>query len=150
MMRMMRMMALAALLSWLPAGEARAGLDPFPDSFGVYFDAAGNMNSGSIGPFMPVRLYLLASNPTAPIDAFECVVTRVGGPHFVLSTNLGDGAVDSDASADGFRVTRATPYPVQAGVSSSSPDFPVACINAWGCVNADERTSFGALKGLHR
>ena len=111
------MMVVAALLVWLPAVEAAAGLDPNPDSVGIYFDPAGNANTATVPPFVPFHAYLIVSNPTSPLDAFECVVTRVGAPSFELSADLGEDAVDSDATADGYRVARATPFPVLSGVA---------------------------------
>lgn len=108
-------MVVATLCMLLPAGQAASGLVPDQDSFGVYFDTVGNAMETSVGPFTPYNAYLLVLNPSAPIDAFECTVTRVGGPCYVLSQDLGEGAVDADATADGFRVTRATPYPVLYG-----------------------------------
>lgn len=96
---------------------ARGGLDPNADSFGVYFDTAGNNATVYTMPvFTPYDIYLIVSNPTAAVDGFECVVTRVGAPSFVLSTDLGTGAVDDDPAADVYRVQRATPYPVASGV----------------------------------
>lgn len=102
----------------LAATSTTAGVDPQPDSFGVYFDPAGNMRELTMQPvFTPYYAYLIVSNPTAAIDGFECTVTRVGSPHFVLATDLGEGVVDADPSADGYQVTRATPYPVASGVA---------------------------------
>lgn len=106
----------AAVLAWLPATEVAGGLDPGPDSFGIYFDPNGYSLVADPGYFRPYDAYLIAANPTSPVDAFECTVTRIGERCFILETNLGDGAVDTDATVDGFRVTRATPYPVVSGV----------------------------------
>lgn len=68
------------------APVALAGLDPTPDSFGVYFDTAGNTNCVTAGAFQPTAAYLVLMNPSAPTDGFECSVSRTGVSHFVLST----------------------------------------------------------------
>lgn len=70
---------------------ALAGLDPDPDSFGVYFDPSGNTNCMTVAAFLPVPAYLVLMNPTAPVGGFECSVTMTGAPHFVLSTTFNSG-----------------------------------------------------------
>jgi hypothetical protein len=98
-------------------GIATAGLDNKTDSFGVYFDTAGNsiVNSGQPA-FMPFNAYLLLMNPASPTDGFECTVTPVGAPHFILSTTLGGaGTLDVDASPNGFACGAAAYYPVVNG-----------------------------------
>jgi len=100
----------------LLASMATAGLDNKTDSFGVYFDTAGNTNTTTVGPFVPTNAYLLLMNPASATNGFECTVTRVGVPHFILSTTLGGtGALDVDASPDGFAVGAAANYPVVGG-----------------------------------
>lgn len=134
-MKMMRMtkaaLAITALGIFLQGPVDAGGLDPGLDFFGVYFDRAGNTIETFAPLFTPYHAYLLVMYPSAPIDAFECVVTRVGDSHFVLAQDLGAGAVDTDATADGFRVTRPTPYPVQYG-AALLVDWTWMQTNAWG------------------
>lgn len=106
------MIAMAILAAW-PAADAAGGLDTAPDGFGIYFDLNASYREMVVPPFSPFHAYLMVVNPTAPIDGFECTSWRVGGPHFELAMSLGADAVDADATAEGFTVTRATPYPVQ-------------------------------------
>ncbi len=108
----------ALLLVSMMASVAFAGIDPDPDSFGVYFDTAGNNNCATAPAFMPTTAYLLLMNPVSATNGFECTVTPVGAPHFLLSTTLGGtGALDVDASANGFAVGAAANYPVVGGAS---------------------------------
>lgn len=134
-MKMIKMtgvaLAITALGAFLQVPAAMGGLDPGQDSFGVYFDPAGNTIETYVGVYTPHHAYLLVMNPSAPIDAFECVVTRVGAPSFVLAEDLGTGAVDADATANGFRVTRATPYPVQNG-AVLLVDWTWMQLSTWG------------------
>ena len=103
----------ALLLVSMMASVAFAGLDPDTDSFGVYVDNAGMNNCAVVGPFTPTPVYLLLMNPASATNGFECTVTPVGAPHFILSTTLGGtGALDVDASANGFAVGAAANYPV--------------------------------------
>ncbi len=92
------------------APVACAGLDPDPDSMGIYFDATGNSNCLWNGPFAPFSAYLLLSNPAGPTSGFACRVSLEGAPYFLLSTDLGD-AMDIDSSAEGFLVEATSPYP---------------------------------------
>ena len=105
------------LLVALFASTAFAGLDNGPDSFGVYFDTAGNTNDlDGVMPFAPFNVYLLLMNPTGATNGFECTVTPVGAPHFILNTTLGGtGALDVDSSANGFAVGAAADYPTVGG-----------------------------------
>ncbi len=105
----------ALLFVSLTASLAFAGLDPDLDSFGLYYDAGGYMNCAAVGPFVPTNVYLLLSNPVGPTDGFECTLTPVGVPHFILSTNLGPAALDIDSSANGYVVGAASNYPVVNG-----------------------------------
>jgi hypothetical protein len=108
----------ALLLVSMMASVAFAGLDPDTDSFGVYFDAAGMTNCVNAPAFMPTTAYLLLMNPASATNGFECTVTPTGAPHFILSTTLGGtGALDVDASANGFAVGAAANYPVVGGAS---------------------------------
>lgn len=100
----------ALLFVGLTASAAVAGLDPNPDSFGIYFDTQGNVLNQTIGVFMPFTVYLLLMNPRGATDGFECTVTTVGAPRYILSTTLPAGAVDTDPSADGFAVSSPTPF----------------------------------------
>jgi len=106
----------ALLLVSMMATVAFAGLDTNSDSFGVYFDAAGNTNTVAAPLFTPFPVYLLLMNPIGTLtDAFECTVTPTGAPYFILGTDLGPVALDIDASANGFAVGRASPYPIADG-----------------------------------
>lgn len=105
----------AVLLVSLMASVAFAGIDPGLDSFGVYFDANGDTNTKSAPIFTPFNVYLILMNPTGPTNGFECTVTPTGAPYFILSTNLGAGALDVDASPNGFAVGSASDYPVTNG-----------------------------------
>lgn len=108
----------ALLLVSMMASVAFAGLDQDPDQFGIYFDTLGNANCANAGPFMPTNVYLLLMNPVSATNGFECTVTPVGAPHFILSTTLGGtGALDVDSSANGFAVGAAANYPVVGGAA---------------------------------
>ena len=99
-------------------GIATAALDNKTDSFGVYFDNGGNTNTVNAPAFVPTTAYLLLMNPAGATNGFECTVTPVGAPYFLLSTTLGGtGALDVDASANGFAVGAAANYPVVGGAS---------------------------------
>jgi hypothetical protein len=107
------------LLVALFASTAFAGIDDGTDSFGVYFDTLGNVNDLDGQPvFAPFNVYLLLMNPAGPTNGFECTVTPTGAPHFILGTVLGGtGALDVDASANGFAVGAAADYPVVGGAA---------------------------------
>ncbi len=77
------------LLAVLITSAACAGLDPGTDSFGVYFDTAGNANCTTAAAFEAVTAYLLLMNPAGPTDAFECSVSMSGAPYMILSTVVG-------------------------------------------------------------
>jgi hypothetical protein len=111
----MKTLLTVCVLVVLSAGVAHAGLDPDGDSMGVYFDRAGNSNCISGSAFVPIDAYLLLANPTAPTTGFACTLTLEGGPHFILSVQLAGGGLDVDASANGFMVSAAFPYPVING-----------------------------------
>ncbi len=111
----MRMLLTTLMMLVFAVTGAWAGLDPNTDSFGVYYDTAGNTNSRSVPVFSLYDAYLLVANPTAAIDGFECAVTRSGAPNFVYTTDLGPDATDEDAAADVYRVQRASPYPGASG-----------------------------------
>jgi hypothetical protein len=106
----------ALLIVSLMATAAFAGIDPDTDSFGIYFDSANNNNCVSANPFTPFPVYLVLMNPASATNGFECTVTPTGAPFFALSTTLGGtGALDVDASANGFAVGAAANYPVVNG-----------------------------------
>jgi hypothetical protein len=113
---MRNLMFVVILLASLLAVEAIAGLDPDPDGFGIYFDTYGMSRDIVIPMFVPFHAYLIVNNPSTAIDGFECTAWRVGGPHYELARSLGADAIDSDVTADGFRVVRSSPYPAQNGV----------------------------------
>lgn len=102
---------LPLLLAALAVPAAFAGVDPDPDSMGIYFDSAGNTWCLPASPFSPFGAYLLLSNPTAPTSGFACRVSLVGAPYFLMAIDVG-GRIDIDSSADGFLVGGNTPYPV--------------------------------------
>jgi hypothetical protein len=95
---------MALLLAGMMAPAAFAGLDPATDSFGVYFDAAGNTNCTTASAWQVVTAYLILMNPAGPTHGFECSVALVGAPHFVLSTvynvNCGTDPGWSEAPGD--------------------------------------------------
>lgn len=109
----------ALLLVSMMASVAFAGVDPDFDSFGVYFDTGGNTLCLNGQPaFAPFNAYLLLMNPRSATDGFECTVTPVGAPHFVLSTTLGGtGTLDVDASPNGFACGAAANFPVVNGAA---------------------------------
>ena len=74
------------LLAVMMASVALAGVDPATDSFGVYFDTAGNTNCTTADPFQPFAAYLILMNPAGPTNGFECSVAAMGAPHFALAT----------------------------------------------------------------
>jgi len=74
------------LLVALTASFAHAGIDPATDSFGVYFDLAGNTNCVTAPMFTAFPAYLILMNPAGPTSGFECSVNMAGAPHFILAT----------------------------------------------------------------
>lgn len=116
---MMMKKLIVLLLLAVSAPAALAGLDSDPDQFGVYFDQAGNINCAAAGAFVPTNVYLLLSNPRAATNGWECTLTPVGVPYFILSTDLGGpGAgpcLDIDSSGFGFAVGSASNLPVVGG-----------------------------------
>ncbi len=107
------------LMASLLATVAFAGIDTGTDSFGVYFDTAGNDNSLVGQPiFTPFNVYLILANPASATNGFECTVTPSGAPYFILATTLGGvGALDVDSSVNGFAVGAAQDFPIVGGVS---------------------------------
>lgn len=107
---------IALLLAGMMAPAAFAGLDQATDSFGVYFDAAGNTNCTTASAFQMVTAYLILMNPAAPTDGFECTVTMSGAPHFVLGTDACGSQIDCDYCAGPYRFALGCPelYPVPA------------------------------------
>ena len=103
------------LLAGLVTSVSFAGLDPDPDSMGIYFDLAGNEVCRDLPMFTPQSCYLLLANPSAPVCGFECRVRFLGAPYLTLATTLPAGALDLDASAEGFAVGGATPFPSGSG-----------------------------------
>jgi hypothetical protein len=103
------------LLVSLMASVAFAGIDPDTDSFGVYFDPAGNTINATAGLFTPFPVYLLLMNPAGTTDGFECTVTPTGPAYFILSTTLPAGSLDIDPSANGFAVGAAQPFTASSG-----------------------------------
>ncbi len=105
----------AILLVFLAASSALAVVDPNPDSFGIYFNTSNNSNCMMTTQYyVPFPVYLVLMNPMAATNGFECTVTKVASAgHFVLSTTLnGVGALDVDASENGYMVGCAANYPV--------------------------------------
>ncbi len=87
------------LLAVLITSAACAGLDPGTDSFGVYFDTAGNTNCATAAAFDAVTAYLLLMNPAGPTEAFECSVSMSGAPYMILSTVAGGSCLCWDRAA---------------------------------------------------
>ncbi len=110
----MRKLAVLLLVS-LMASMSFAGIDPDPDSFGVYFDTAGNTIESTVAVFTPFYAYLLLMNPVGVTDGYECTVNMTGPPFFALSTDLPANSLDVDASAAGFAVGAAAPLPTVNG-----------------------------------
>ncbi len=107
----------ALLIVSLMATAAFAVHDSDTDSFGVYFDAGNSNNCFTGGLYQPFNVYLVLMNPAGPTNGFECTVVASGtAPNFALSTTLaGTGALDVDASPNGFAVGAAANYPVANG-----------------------------------
>lgn len=104
----------ALLLVSMMASVAFAGLDPDTDSFGIYFDDAGNTVELAAAPFAQFNAWLLLMNPASETDGFECTVNIVptgGAAYFALAnTNLGAGPIDVDANPFGWACGVASPY----------------------------------------
>ncbi len=83
-MKVLLLIAMMAPVAW-------AGADPATDSFGIYFDTAGNTNCVTAAPFQLVTAYLVLLNPAGPTDGFECSVAATGAQHLVLSTTYNSG-----------------------------------------------------------
>ena len=115
----------ALLLVSMMATVAFAGLDPDSDSIGVYFDLAGDSNCVTATPFVPFPVHILLMNPRGITDGFECTVTPVGAPFFVLGTDLGAGALDVDGSPNGYAVGAASPYPMGPAMKLATLNFMV-------------------------
>ena len=77
---------IAVLIVGMMAPVALVGLDPATDSFGIYFDAAGNTNCTTAAAYQQISAYLILMNPSGPTSGFECSVHMTGAPHFVLAT----------------------------------------------------------------
>ena len=77
---------LGLMLAATVASGALAGLDPAADSFGIYFDMAGNTNCVAASAWQPLPAYLVLLNPSGPTDGFECSVSMTGAPYILLST----------------------------------------------------------------
>lgn len=109
---------LSALLSiGLVCGTAHGSFDPSADSFGVYFTADALWVETHVAPFTAFDGYLILANPVSEVDGFECTVTPIGGSLLFLSADLGPDALDVDASANGYMVGAAVPYPIRpAGI----------------------------------
>lgn len=109
---------LSALLSiGLVCGTAHGSFDPSADSFGVYFTADVLWVETHVAPFTAFDGYLILANPVSEVDGFECTVTPIGGSLLFLSADLGPDALDVDASANGYMVGAAVPYPIRpAGI----------------------------------
>jgi len=96
---------------------ALAGVDPDTDSMGVYFDPAGNANCVTAPPFAQLQAYLLLMNPAGPTNGFECQVTLLGAPHFILATTFAGGGENWCQSPDCFAVGASAHYSVVNGAA---------------------------------
>ena len=63
--------AAVLLLAGMMSTTATAALDPDNDSFGVYFDLAGNTNTTTPMTTVTKTCYILLMNPTTQIKGFE-------------------------------------------------------------------------------
>jgi hypothetical protein len=107
---------MALLLAGILAPATFAGLDQATDSFGVYFDTAGNTNCTTASAFQMVAAYLILMNPAAPTNGFECTVTMTGAPHFILSVDHCGSNIDCDNCSGPYSFAVGCPwlYPVPA------------------------------------
>ncbi|MBK9776692.1 MAG: hypothetical protein IPP62_10065 [bacterium] len=105
---------IAHLLAGSLVSGAVAGLDASTDSFGVYFDLAGNTNCIVAEAMQPIAAHLILMNPAGPTNGFECSVAITGAPHFVLSTSFGATCIDGiiGSGPDDFITGCATNFPV--------------------------------------
>lgn len=108
---------MSLLFACLMASAAFAGLDSGTDSFGFYFDTAGNTNCITAEAMRPITAYLLLMNPVGPTDGFECSLTMTGAAHFVLGTGFGVNCID-----DGSNVYDDGTYYIATGCAT---EFPV-------------------------
>lgn len=102
------------LLSGLMATTASGFINYPTDTFAIYFDS-GNLSEQTYAPpYAPFNVYLVLTNPASATNGFECTVTTSGtAPVFALSTTLnGAGAIDVDASPNGYMVGCSANYPV--------------------------------------
>ena len=106
---------ISLLLAGLMASAACAGLVSGADSFGIYFDTAGNTNCTTAAAMDTVTAYLLLMNPAGPTEAFECSVSMSGAPYMILSTVTGGCLCMTDGGFCG-------PYQFAHGCED---DFPV-------------------------
>ncbi len=102
------------LIAGLLASAACAGLDPATDSFGIYFDTAGNINCTTAAASAPVTAYLILMNPAGPTNGFECSVMRTGAPHFVVSMTIIHGDMADNCFIEGSTI-----------VCASGADYPI-------------------------
>lgn len=117
---------ISLLLAAMMATAAFAGLDPEPDSFGIYFDLAGNFNMKCSGlTAVSTSMYILLMNPTTQIMGFELAyevepfptIAPFFAEDFVRTSQVidGTGFVDNGNSSDpllgDFRCGYATPRP---------------------------------------
>jgi hypothetical protein len=108
---------LVTLFFCFASSAAAAGLDPDPDSMGIYFDTAGNSNCLVMPPFQQVSAYLLLMNPAGPVDGFECSVTMTGAPYFILSTVIAGGGENWCYSPNCYASSSAWSLPVLNGAA---------------------------------
>jgi hypothetical protein len=110
----MKMKTLVFLLLSVLMATAAFGYINYPtDTFAIYFDSGNFTEQIYVSPFVPFNAYLVLTNPASATNGFECTVTTSGtAPAFALSTTLnGAGAIDVDASPNGFMVGCSANYP---------------------------------------
>lgn len=103
---LMKKMLAFIMASLLLATIASANLDPDPNTIGIYFDTAGDINCTTVGTSVPFDAYVIISNPTSQeMFAFEfsyrmeTVPAGQGVSVFRLNNIIPDG-IDLGDNAD--------------------------------------------------
>ena len=95
----MKKLVLLLLVS-IMATTAFAALDPDADSFGVYFDLAGNTNTSTAMTAVTKTCYILLMNPSTAIKGFELA-------YEIKPSGAMDNGVDGIFADDLLRVSQA-------------------------------------------
>ncbi len=112
-MKTLVVVLLACLVATSALGSNNYGFD----TMGIFFDTAYANEQMYAGLYQPFNVYLVLLNPLSATNGFECTITTTGpASPFVLSTVLdGVGAIDVDASVNGYMVGCAANYPAANG-----------------------------------